>query len=252
MFRSMRQTLGYRLHATDGELGKTSDFYFEDDTWRIRYLVVRAGSWLSGRQVLISPLSVGVPDWASGTLPVNLTMKQVQDSPSIDTDQPVSRQQEARLAQYYNWVPYWELPGIMMPVPAQPPPAAAPDEAPAAESHLRSLREVTGYRLSASDGEIGSVTDFLAQTDIWAIRYLVVDLSRWHPGRKILVSPAWATSLEWAQKRLHVDLSVEQIRGSAPFDPAAPMNREYEVHLYDYYGRPKYWEAQAGTPPPKP
>jgi hypothetical protein len=251
MLRSMKQTIGYRIQATDGELGKTVDYYFQDDTWRIRYLVVRAGTWLSGRQVLISPQSVGVPDWVRGALPVSLTMKQVQDSPGIDTDQPVSRLQEARLARYYNWVPYWELPGIMMPVPSQPPPDES-KEAAADQGHLRSLREVAGYRLHAIDGELGHLADCVAQTDIWAIRYLVVDLSRWHAGRNVLLSPAWVTAVEWGQKRLHVDLSVEQIRGSLPFDPSAPVNREYEMRLYDYYGRPRYWETPAGSPSPKP
>jgi hypothetical protein len=252
MIRSIRQTLGYRIHATDGELGRTSDYYFGDDTWRIRYLVVRAGSWLSGRQVLISPQCVGEPDWHSGALPVALTMKQVQDSPSIETDLPVSRQQEARLARYYNWVPYWELPGIMVPVPAEPAPAQASESPPAAEGHLRGVREVTGYHISASDGEVGHLADFLAQTSIWAIRYLVVDLSRWLPNRKVLISPAWVTSIDWSDKRVHVDLSTQQVRGSLPFDPAAAVNREFEVRLYDYYGRPKYWESEPQDAPPSP
>jgi hypothetical protein len=244
MLRSMRQTLGYPIQATDGEIGKTVDYYFEDDTWRIRYLVARAGSWLSGREVLISPLAVGTPDWLAGAIPVNLTMKQVRESPSIDTDQPVSRRHEARLAEYYNWLPYWEMPGVMMPVPAGSAAIAGEDAADIDKSHLRSLKDVIGYRLQATDGEIGGVSDFLAQTDIWAIRYLVADLSRWRAGQKVLVSPAWTTAIEWAQKRFCLDLSVDQIRGSQPFDPAAGVNREYEVRLYDYYGRPKYWETK--------
>jgi hypothetical protein len=106
------------------------------------------------------------------------------------------------------------------------------------------VKEVSGYRIHASDGDIGHVADFLAQTDAWAIRYMVVDFSRWLPSRKVLISPAWISSVVWNAKRVHVAMTAEQVKGSQPFDPAAPVNREYEARLYDYYGRPKYWEAE--------
>jgi hypothetical protein len=102
---------------------------------------------------------------------------------------------------------------------------------------------VTGYRIHASDGDIGHVADFIVDTEDWAIRYLVVDTHNWLPGRKVLVSPAWVKQVSWDERHLHLDLSRQEIRGSLAFDPSAPVNREYEARLYDYYGRPKYWEA---------
>jgi len=100
---------------------------------------------------------------------------------------------------------------------------------------------VTGYRIHASDGEIGHVAEFIVQTEGWVIRYLVADTRNWLLGKKILVSPAWVTHVDWDEEHLHVDLKREEIRGSVAFDPSAPVNREYEARLYDYYGRPKYW-----------
>jgi hypothetical protein len=67
-------------------------FYFDDETWAIRYLVVNTGIWLSGRLVLVSPLALREAAWESRRLDVTLTKKQVEDSPPIDTHKPVSRQ----------------------------------------------------------------------------------------------------------------------------------------------------------------
>ena len=98
---------GYAIEASDGLLGTVSDLLFEDVGWAIRWLVVDTGNWLPGRRVLL-PLSVlGQPDRALRHFPVKLTMQQVKDSPDVDTDQPVSRQIEAHVYNYYGWDPYW-------------------------------------------------------------------------------------------------------------------------------------------------
>ena len=97
-------------------------FFFDDKTWAIRYLVVDTGTWLPDRQVLISPIALGQPDWEGQFFPVKLTTEQVRNSPDIDTDKPVSRQQETRLHTYYDWPVYWSggIPlGLMPPLRTQ-------------------------------------------------------------------------------------------------------------------------------------
>lgn len=247
MLRSMNEIIGYKIEASDGNLGRAKDFLFDDHSWVVRYLVVDTGGWLIDRLVLISPQAMEEPDWTRGVLPVALTKEQVENSPGIETDLPVSRQHEQQLAEYYNWQPYWQY-GLPLgdPIPMMPVPAAVSVEESgkkdtAGDPNLRSVKEVTGFRIHASDGEIGHVAEFIDQTEGWAIRYLVVDTRNWLPGRKILISPAWVKRVDWDEKSLHVDLSRKEIRGSVEFDPSAPINREYEARLYDYYGRPKYW-----------
>jgi hypothetical protein len=97
MERNANNLIGYRLDAIDGEIGKVEDFYFDDKTWTVRYLVVRTGSWLSGLDVLISPEALVKHSWESALFPVNLTREQVRKSPATYTDQPVSRQHEEHL-----------------------------------------------------------------------------------------------------------------------------------------------------------
>jgi hypothetical protein len=98
---------GLAIHATDGEIGTVDQFYFDDDTWAIRYLTVETGGWLDDRRVLISPISVVNTDWQAKRLDVALTKKQVENSPNIDTHRPVSRQHEAAYLGYYGYPYYW-------------------------------------------------------------------------------------------------------------------------------------------------
>src|ERR1700678_464486 len=95
MLTNDSQLKGLVIRATDGEIGTVDQLYFDDDTWAIRYVTVDTGGWIGGRDVLISPMSVVSIDWPSRRLDVALSKKQVKDSPSIDTHQPVSRQHEA-------------------------------------------------------------------------------------------------------------------------------------------------------------
>jgi sporulation protein YlmC with PRC-barrel domain len=246
MLRSLKEVEGYTILATDGEVGSVEDFYFDDQYWTVRYLVVDTGGWLSGRRVLLTPLAVERPDWGTGTLPVALTKDQVENSPDIDLDKPVSRQREVGLHDHYGWAYYWaDLSTPATAVTTPPPPAMAEERAETerekGDPHLRSVDEVTGYDIQARDGEIGHVEDFIADDETWIMRYLVVDTRDWLPGKKVLVAPAWVRMVNWADADVHVDLLRETIKNSPEYDPAAPVNRAYEERLYDYYGRPRYW-----------
>jgi hypothetical protein len=53
MLHNTQSLYGRTLSATDGEIGHVQDFYFDDQTWAARYLVVDTGTWLTGRKVLL-------------------------------------------------------------------------------------------------------------------------------------------------------------------------------------------------------
>ncbi len=233
MLRSLKEVLGYTIMATNDTLGSVSDFYFDDKLWTIRYLVIDTGTWLPGRQVLVSPHALSQPDWETRLFPVLLTREQIENSPSIEMDKPVSRQDEIALQEYYEWPTYWPT-----------------EEAPAAKAvtiqkegdpHLRSTAEVVGYNIQARDGEIGHLEDFIVEDDNWIVQYMVVDTRNWLPGKKVIVAPDWTTAIDAEGSNVYVDLTKETIENSPPYDPSVPVNREYEERLYDYYGRPRYW-----------
>lgn len=243
MLRSLKDLEGYRISAKNGDIGKIHDFFFDDELWIVRYVVVDTGHWLPGRKVLLAPSVLLDPNWRERSFSVLLTQEEVKASPDIDADKPVSRQHEIELRTYYGWPFYWQgagpVPG-MLPPPMPPPPPSASQKA--GDLHLRSVRAVSGYDIEATDGDIGHADDFIADDETWAIRYLIVATRKWLPGRKVLISPQWLVGpISWSSKRVKIIMTRESIRNSPEYNPAAPVNREYEVRLYDYYGRPQYW-----------
>jgi uncharacterized protein YrrD len=262
MLRNLKDLEGYALRATDGDIGAVKDFYFDDERWAVRYLVVKTGHWLDSRKVLISPVSIGTPDHADKVLPVSISREQVRNSPDIDTDKPVSRQHELDTLGYYGYPAYWDgvglwgaasMPGMMLPevgYGAAPSADGAADpalaEAIAArhqndDPHLRSCHDVVGYHIKAQDGEIGHVQGWIVDEQSWAIRYLVVDTSNWWMGHRVLVAPQWITQVSWSDSIVAVSLTRQAIESSPPWDGSSPPSREQEAGIYAHYDRTGYW-----------
>jgi sporulation protein YlmC with PRC-barrel domain len=252
---SLNAIHGYAIRASDGEIGSLRDVYFDDQSTLIRYFVVDTGTWLPGRRVLLVPAVVGGIEAERGEIVTGLTRQQVEDSPPVDTEKPVSRQQELSLHTYYGWQPYWAVPplaGSLAPYWGAAMPAAAhvrPGEERVAEEvaarareqrdpHLRSAREVEGYHVAATDGEIGHVEDFFIDDKDWAIQLLGIDTRNWLPGRKVVISPRWLHGIDWTRRKVQVDLTRQEVKDSPEYDPALVPEETYLEQLAAHYGRP--------------
>jgi uncharacterized protein YrrD len=238
---------GYKLSSLDGEIGKVKEFYFDDKHWAIRYLVADTGSWLTDRQVLISPHALLAVYKELHNIAVNLTKKQIEDSPSLNSDKPVSRQFEEVYHGYYGWQMYWGGPYMWGRSPSivrdRKKRKGSPKSKKAWDAHLRSTRDVSGYRIQAADGAIGHVEDFIIDDQTWAIRYLIVNTRNWWPGKKILVAPQWIERISWSESKIFVNLSRETIKQSPKyrrFKESLPT-RYYETKLHQHYNRQGYW-----------
>ena len=248
MLRSIKSINVYILNAQDGHIGRCKDFLFDDEFWTIRYMVADTGKWLPGRLVLISPISLGEPDWEQRLFSVRLTKDQIKDSPGIEEKMPVSVQNEIELFRYYGWSYYWVGTHAWGS-------AAYPtrlydknisnekksEKSNSRKDHLRSTNEVQTYHIQATDDEIGHVEDFIVDDCTWTIRYVVVDTRNWLPGKKVLVSPDWVHLIDWDNRKVHIDLTRTKIKDCPEYDPSMPINREYEEKLHDFYGRLGYW-----------
>jgi hypothetical protein len=251
MLRNAKQLDNFVVQATDGELGTVDQLYFDDETWAIRYLTVAIGL-LGERRVLISPISIKHVDWIGKRLDVALTKRQVANSPNIDTDKPVSRQHEIAFSEYYGYPCYWGGPFLWGPVYYPGAVNTAPKDAvaqriqnKAMDSHLRSIKAVTGYNIEATDGELGHVDGFIVDDEAWAVRYIAVATKNWWPGKKVLVSPAWIERVSWEMSKVYIDLTREGIQGAPEFVDFTEITRQYENELYSHYGRPPYWLHEA-------
>jgi hypothetical protein len=246
MLRSARKTKSHVLSAKDGRIGHVREFYFDDHHWTIRYLVAQAGNWLTGRMVLLSPHTLGRPDDAEKTIPVDLTREQIRNSPSPETDQPLSRRFEMDYYRYFGWPYYWVGPHLWGPSPYPVLPATLPEgidtpstaggrEPPRGDPHLRSTDEITGYHVHARDGEIGHVEDFLFDDNDWSIRFMVMDTRNLWGGKWVLVPPAWITGFRWEDRKLEVDTIREDLRNAPAYDPKHAVSEDYARQLARYY-----------------
>ncbi|MEO8879073.1 MAG: PRC-barrel domain-containing protein [Gemmatimonadaceae bacterium] len=245
MLYSVSTLKGFTLRSRDGDIGHVKDLYFDDDHWTIRYLVANTGGWLAQRKVLISPYALGAVLSETGSVTVDLSRKQIEESPSLETDKPVSRQFEDIYHGHFGWPMYWSGPYIwgQYPVIERNPELwtkpAAP--APRSDSHLRSTNDVNGHHVHATDGEIGHVDDFILDDSTWAIRYLVVDTRNWWPGKKVLLSPEWIDRVSWEEREVFVDLDRNAIRDAPEYVSGTLLTREFETRLHEHYERPGYW-----------
>ena len=245
MLRRLRDYESFEVWSRDGrELGRVEDFYFDEDRWTVRYIVVRTGSWFTGRSVLLSPVSLARLEWDGARIDFKLTEAQIKGAPDADLAQPISRRFETEYSGYYGIPHYWagsDLWGMWStPMEVQPPAGTEPrssEQAMLEGQHLRGVREVTGYHIVATDGEIGHVEDFLVEDRSWKIRYLMIDTSNWIGGRTVLVAPEWASRIDWVNQKVHVDVTRADVEQSPEYDPGADIDGKYEKRLAESFHR---------------
>jgi hypothetical protein len=239
---------GCAVGATDGPIGSIIDILFDDATWLVRWLVVDTGGLMPGRKVLLPPSALGHVNHIGGQYAVRLTKQQIKDSPSVTTDEPVSRAMETDLYDYYGWAPYWSM-GFYMGgygyggSPIEPLGLGFRDRQMARSSsghatddpQLRSAHEVNGYHIHASDGAIGQVADFLIEDGDWSIHYLVVGTTNWWPGKAVLISPRSVLKTTWSDRTVDLNVTRQQIKDSPAYDGSEAVDRAYEYKFHGYY-----------------
>lgn len=246
MLYRLEQLLGCPIAASDGEIGRIKDVYFDEPRWTVRYLVVNTGDWLNGRRVLLPAIAVQSIDRERGVVHIPLDKRQVKASPPIETDKPVSRQRESELLDYYGHPYYWSGPILWGatsytadPLGLVPPVSNVPGNHPGApiDGHLLSAEEVTGYHLHASHDSMGHIEDFLLDTANWAIRYLVVDTRNWLPGRHVVIPPQWIKSVDWAERVVNVGVTRDIVEAAPEYHSELGFSRAYAADLYRHYQR---------------
>jgi hypothetical protein len=233
MMKSIKNLHGMRLEASDGGIGHVKDFYFDDQSWVIRYVVADTGIWLPGRKVLISPLAFGSLHQNGNAVLVNLTRKQIEESPAIETHKPISRQYEEEFYQYFGWPHYWQggelwgmnsFPIVELPANSshdQPPAKSGPQIA-LADAHLRSTTAVNGYHLRAGEATIGHVCDFIMDVRSWAICLLVAKTGHRLTGNEVEIPTNKVDRISYDDSTIHLNLTKEDVEQS-PKHLATPV-----------------------------
>jgi hypothetical protein len=216
MLRSGNELVGNRLHAVDGDVGQVQDFYFDDQDWRVLYLVIDTGHWLPGRKALVAPFALADLDWVEGKFDLQgVTKEMIESSPAIELHKPITREQEVEYFGHFGWPCLWA-------------------------GELRASAEVIDARVDAIGGAIGTMSDLLVD-ESWTVRYLVVRLPSRDEDKMWLCSPQWIEEVDWAAPVVHAALPAEKIRSAPAYDPSVPITRDFEVALYQHYELNPYW-----------
>ncbi len=211
MLYSIRKLVGYSIGAIDGQIGNVKEFYFDDDSWTIRYLVVETGSLLFSRKILISPQAILPSDLEDNVFPVNLTIQQIENSSDIDTEKPVSRQQEIKLHKHYNWINYWKKD------------AHQTDEKTNAHPHLRNATKIIHYFVKANDGDVGKLAGFLIDINTWEIKFIEVQILV--PEKRVILLPTLVKEINWENSTVFIDDTMENIKKSQEYITAELVDK---------------------------
>lgn len=237
MKKNINSLIGSSVSALDGIAGDVTEFFFDDETWFIRYMILKTGNWLSGRKVLISPDALNKSCWETGLFTVNLTKEQIHNSPDIDTDKPVYRQQEIELYAHYDWESYWGSRfyeggsmGKSNPYPVLDTKiSSATDKIEPSsdeDQHLRSATRSTSFHIHSADGEIGRLVDFIMDDQTWQILSLVVETHDLFDGSKVLVDVSHIKLIDWESFKIVLDVTAETVKNGTGFDETTFYNQE--------------------------
>jgi hypothetical protein len=221
MLRGMKDLEQYAVRATDGDIGNVSDFLFEDTSWRVRYLVVDTGGFLSRREVLIRPVAFDRVDYSANRFRLTLSTMNVDNSPTVNVDLPVSRQSEP-----HDRAPIDRLGEVT------------------SDTHLRSVRAITGYHVEAKDGPTGHIRDLVVDDETWVIRYMVIATANWWPSKSVLISPQWATHISWDERKVDLGIRRETIKAGPEWSATYPVDAGYAEELARHYAGIPGWRGR--------
>jgi hypothetical protein len=199
---------GYAVLGLDGHLGTVSDLLFDDSSWKLRWLVVSTRDWFPNHEVLLPVSVLRYPDPTRRQFGVTLTVQQIQDSPHLDGDLPVSRQVEVGSPLHHTAA-------------GSPTGYAVLSESKPNDPHLRSMEAVIGHRVHAIDGLIGHVDDFLINDADWSVRFVKVDTRNWGPTQRALLPPRLIRKIDWLARAVHLEVDRREIENRSLHDPAA-------------------------------
>jgi hypothetical protein len=238
MLKRINEILGFRVKAPDGEVGTVDDFYFDDQEWIVRYLVIDITGAYSDGKVLIPVSDIDRYDYDGQYLTISSSMVQFENHPDLLSILPVSRQNESELLRYYECSVDHNgnssHAGLKYGIRTEREPAIQTVEW---DPHLRSLLEVRRYQCHTLDGlVIGDIDDFMIEMDVWFICFAVIDACYLINREKVLLPSAWIQLVNMVFKQIRFDLTIEEVSNSPVYDPAVPVDYSHKVMLLDHYG----------------
>lgn len=258
MLRKLSDFKGFLVYANDDKLGNVEDFYFDQDHFVFRYLVINTGKWLQNQENIISTNEITKIDFDSRKITVDLTKSEIEKSPTLDQNKPISKIKEKELIEFFGWPNYWvkdhsseselihagtrERKKLLSFKALKDDKKQDPEEI---ESNLRSLDELIGYKIHAQDEKFGHLEDIIVEENKWLIRYLLIDTKNILAGDRVLIAPEWIQSISWQKNEIFINKDKKEIENAPKYKMKKSddlVHRNYEETLYDHYNEEKYWD----------
>jgi len=252
MLLSLKELAGFSIQAQDGEIGKVSDFYFDDQEWVVRHLIDKTGFGLLGRQTLITPDVIEMINLDARKLTVSLIREQIENGPTRSQEKPLARdvaKQKAAGQSADRYVSgasagdetiYAVAPAVqpkVIPIKREMAQDVTSDE-----PNLHSSNDVIGYRISTNNGLIGQIVDLFIDDETWAIQYLVISSKKELDNKRILIAPESIDWISWKQKSVSVSLEKEKIKDCPNFNLTMPVLNDQRDLMYEQFECVHLWD----------
>jgi sporulation protein YlmC with PRC-barrel domain len=247
---SLKEILGYSIESSAQVTGEIRDFLFDDEYWVIRYVDADLGIDMPERRVLVPQTFFKETDWVTQNFKVTLSRAGLATCPALDKFQPISRLYEEELNKHYRLANYWarnynspdnkldKMTHFSLPEQkfnAAPKLIREHD----LDTNLRSFKEILGYNILTSDGQLGCVDDLLIDSDDWGIISIIVDASKNNSeGKKVIVASMWIEKVSYLAREIKISLAIKEVENSPEYNPLAPVNEVIEKRYYNYLGKP--------------
>lgn len=237
MLVNINNLINLKVTASNDPVGRVNDFYFTDLDWNISYAEIKP-KLLVLKKILANNMKLGQPNLDHKLLPILIPKEKVNQQPTADSVKTVSDQKENRQAAFATWPlnlsnltaldigEAQKLADIMV--------RNKKDQK--TGSHFRSFKEIKGYRINTPTGSFGHLKSLILETEIWKIKYLLVEKRRlFKSNKKILVSPANVMDISWENNSINIDLSKNIIRESPQYEDVKSISDNFEKKLIRHY-----------------
>jgi uncharacterized protein YrrD len=214
----------YTVNAADGYVGKVKDFYFDDRTWKLRFVVAETGIWLKNRKVLLPASAVKSVSTEDRHLNLDMSMYDVKNGPGIENELSLSPQTEIDYLSYYGYSFYRgvsDAHGFDKDAEAKRAEMFACVDLVRrtyGDRHLRSCTEMINYDIEASDNQVGYLQSMVFDEADWAITHLLVNTSNWWLGQQVLMEPHLIKDISWGDARLYLNMQRQAVQDAPIFD----------------------------------
>jgi hypothetical protein len=94
--------------------------------------------------------------------------------------------------------------------------------------------DLTGFKVEATDGEIGKVDD--ATNEVGG-SFIIVDTGPWIFGRKVLIPAGLVQDIDPDSQTIFVNRTKDEIKNAPEFDEQLYRDQKYRDELGSYYTR---------------